>query len=173
MLKFLQFLEKWLIKVENYFEKMLRFSEQSEEEAKKYIQKRFKYQVESVQIIGFNSDDNSENRIRGDLKINLKNGTCKYIEVKSYRKASDNICFEVIETSDFDVILNFKQSDYYLFLIPDREPLLLDYFLFSTAFEKLKTGKKVCKNKSDNGRIMWFKIDDVLKEINNLVLGVA
>jgi len=168
----LQFMRKRLIKMENYFEKMLRFSEQREEEAKKYIQKKFKYQVESVQIIGFNSDDNSVNRIRGDLKINLKNGTSKYVEVKSYRNVSDNICFEVIETSDFDVILNFKQSDYYLFLIPDREPLFLDYFLFSTAFEKLKVGKKVCKNKSDNGRIMWFGIDTVIKEINNLVLGV-
>lgn len=146
----------------NKFEELLQFGNANERKAYRFLKDRFENQIESVQFIEYNKEDNSKQQLYGDIQLKTTYGRTIHFEVKSRKKTTDCLCFEITESK----VLKPKFVDYYLILIPELPILMLDYFCFQSVYPSLPD--KPVRHNDDGEAIIFIPISEIKQAIDNL-----
>lgn len=145
---------------QEYWTKSLEYGAQREKEAINWLERIFSCIIRDIQLIPFDPVDNTQNRLYGDIRIVTRDGEEIRIEVKSRTRQTDDLCFEVFKDDTDRIRLVEKRVHYYLFLLPGRQPILVDYMIFQQLFyNSLCHIGHVKKNKYDNGMVIFVPID--------------
>lgn len=163
MLKILQLMRKRLIKMSQNFRELLEFGTSYEKQACEFLKEKFGNQIDCVQFVEYNKKDNSKQQLYGDIELKTKFGRTIHFEVKSRRKETDCLCFEINEQKE----LKPKFVDYYLFFLPSRKPLMLDYFTFCAIYPKLAEDKPI-RHVPDGEAVIFIPIVQIVKEFEQL-----
>ena len=170
MPKILQSLRKRVVKMSENFRELLLFGTSYEKKACEFLKEKFQNQIDCIQFVEYCEEDNSKQQLYGDIELKTKFGRTIHFEVKSRRKETDCLCFEINEKKE----LKPKFVDYYLFFLPNRKPLMLDYFTFYAIYPKLAQDKPI-RHVSDGEAVIFIPIIEVIQEFEKLtgLSGVA
>lgn len=140
-----------------------------EDTAIKWLKTNFKHSLKDIKRIPFNPKDNSRNRLYGDITMLTKEDKQINFEVKSRKSKTDDLTFE-ISMKDNKPVLAVKHVHYYLFLLPERKPILVDYLAFQQIFyDGLYKYGQIKKNKWDSGLVIFIPIDEFIRAFEKFV----
>lgn len=151
-----------MIPERKYWTQSLSFGMSMEDRALQWLKANFKDVLAGIKRIKYNPKDNSRNRLYGDIVMLTKdNHQCNF-EVKSRRSPTDDLTFE-INMQDGKPVLVEKRVHYYLFLLPGRKPILIDYITFQQIFYNgLYKYGQIKKNRNDDGTVIFIPIDEFI-----------
>lgn len=174
MKKYNEYMEKQEYKNHRgYWKDKIEIGTKNESVIGDWLYKNFSSLADDIKPIKYNKANNIKQKEYGDYEIILKNGKSIYIECKSRQKKTNDLTFELIHIDD-DWHIRPAKTDYYCISLPEREPLLVDFFIVQALFEQNKESwiKTKRKTKFSPEDVVFIPVDEFARAYNEIT-GLA
>lgn len=105
----------------------------------------------------------------GDLTMLTKTGQKVNYEVKSRKKDTSDLTWKIHYRND-EIYLKTKYVHYYIILLPDKVPLIIDYMTFEQLFyDELRDIGQVSNNTFGGEPVIFIPIKVFLESYNKFM----
>lgn len=154
---------------QEYWTQSLNYGMSNEEKALNYLKEHYNHTIDTISRNYYNKKDNSQNKLYGDITMLTKTGQEVNYEVKSRKKDTKDLTWEIYYR-DGEIHLKTKYVHYYIILLPDKVPLIIDYMVFEQLFyDELRDIGQVSNNTFGGEPVIFIPIKKFLESYNKFM----